>query len=402
MATKGQQFQLTRTIQTTPSEVYYAFTQAIAWRQWRGEAAQVAPQLEGYFYIGARDYCAYGQYIALEENRRVAFTWHGLNEPLLLVEVAMVAEGDRTSMTFTVTNRGTAAAWKAAETRLTQTWTHALDNLQRLLETGYSDPPRLILGVLGGQDLTPEIAQQWELPVTEGFQIFAPVEGMGAHAAGLQQDDVIVELDGRPIANSAAVGTILDTHKVGDRVTVAFYRGDKRLTTSMELSAQPRFDVPATATLLAEAVRENYTQQNAILDDLLAGVPESQLTWAPNAIKWSAKQLVAHLLVTERAVHMWLARRMTGLDTDEWVSHDETWVRAIADSYACTADIVAVLKQSEIETLKILATLPASFVAHKGTYILTCVNILQGLPYHTHLLFDQIREVLAEAVKAIT
>jgi hypothetical protein len=132
----------------------------------------------------------------------------------------------------------------------------------------------------------------------------------------------------------------------------------------------------------------------------VAGVPESRLTWTPDIIKWSAKHVIAHLLTTERSVHLWLARRIAGLETDNWASHDETWVRATADSYATTADLVAALKQAEAETLKILATLPDSFVAHKGTYISTSTALLQGLPYHTHLHFDQIREVLAEAMEA--
>ncbi len=400
MTPEKQQVQFTRTIQTTPAEVYYAFTQAIAWQQWGCDTAQIDPRPDGYLYIGAGDYCAYGKYTALEEDKTVAFTWNGLGEPPNLVEVALAAEGDGVQMILTVTNRGTVEAWEAAETGLIRAWAHALDSLQAMLETGYSTPQRPILGVLNGQDLTPELAGQWNVPVTEGFQIFTPLDGMGAQAAGLQQDDVIVELDGYPISGAAALGAVLDMHAPGDRVDVVFYRGAARQTTSMELSTRPRPDVPTTPAGLAAAMRENYTQQDSLLTELLSGVPESQLTWTPNAIRWSAKHVIAHLLTTERAVHMWLARRMAGLTTDEWASQNETWVRAIADSYPTTADAVAALKQAEIETLRMLATLPEDFVAHKGTYLVTSMNILQGLPYHTHLHLDQMRKVLAEAAQA--
>lgn len=396
MNTEKHNLELTRMIHVPPAEVYYAFTQATAWEQWCCDLAHVELQPGGHLYLCTEGYCACGVYTALEENRRVAFTWHGVDEPSTLVEVTLEAHGDGTQMTFAVTNQGTAEAWAEKADVFEKLWGRALENLQAVLETGFGIQRRPLLGVMGGQDLTPETATQLGIPVNEGFQIFEPLEGMGAAAAGLQKDDVIVEIDGLPIPTAAAVGPVMDKHQPGDKVGIVFYHGGERKTTTLELSARPLPDVPPTAQAMTNTLRDIYTQQIATLNEFLADVPESRLTWTPDAIKWSVKHVIAHLLTTERSTHEWLARLQFGLNTPFWASHDEMWVRAIADSYPTTAALLAALQQAQTETLNIVASLPETFVAHKGTYSQVGATLTQGLPYHTGIHFDQIRRVLAE------
>ncbi len=399
MTTEEHNLEFTRMIQVPPAEVYYALTQAAAWEQWCCDLAQVDLRPGGRMYICTEVYCACGIYTTLEENRRVAFTWHGVDEPPTLVEVTFEAHGDSTQMTFAVTNQGTLEAWQEKAGTFDKAWGRALDNLQAVLETGAGVQRRPMLGVMGGQDLTSEIAAQLGVPVNEGFQIFEPVEGMGAVAAGLQKDDIIVEIEGHPIPTAAAAGPVLENYQAGDQVNIVFYRGSEQKSTTLELSARPLPQVPSTAQTLAEALRDIYAQQITTLNDLLADLadlPESKLTWTPDAIKWSVKHVIAHLLTTERSVHEWIARLQFGLNTPFWASHDETWVRAIADSYPTTATVIDALKQAQTETLNFVAMLPDTFVAHKGTYTQMGMTVLQGLPYHTGIHFDQIRRILAD------
>lgn len=396
MTTEEHNLEFTHMIQVTPAEVYYAFTQATAWEQWCCDLAHVEPQPGGHLYLCTEGYCACGVYTALEENRRVAFTWHGVDEPPTLVEMTLEAHGDGTQMTFAVTNQGTPEAWEEKVGTFEKAWSRALENLHAVLETGAGVQRRPMLGVMGGQDLTPEIATQLGIPVNEGFQIFEPVEGMGAVAAGLQKDDVIVEIEGHPIPTAAAAGPVLENYQAGDRVDIVFYRGSERKGTTLELSARPLPQVPPTAQALAEALRNIYAQQITTLNDFVADLPESRLAWTLDAIKWSVKHVIAHLLTTERAIHEWLARLQFGLNTNFWASHDETWVRAIADSYPTTVALLETLQQAQTETLNIVATLPEAFVAHKGTYTQMGMTVLQGLPYHTGIHFDQIRHILTD------
>jgi uncharacterized protein YndB with AHSA1/START domain len=386
----------TQMIQVSPAEVYYAFTQAAAWEQWCCDLAHVDPHPGEHLYIITEGYCACGVYTALEENQRVAFTWHGVDEPPTLVEVALETSDNGTQMTFTVTNQGTAEAWTEKASVVEKSWGRALENLQVVLETGSGIQRRPILGVMGGQDLTPEAATELGVPVQEGFQIFEPLEGMGAAAAGLQKDDIIVEIDGLPLPTAAALGPVMDNHQPGDKVDIVFYRGSERKTAILELAARPLPDVPPTAQALTGTLRDIYAQQITTLNELLAGLPEPQLAWTPDAIKWSVKHVISHLLTTERAVHEWIARLQFGLNTRFWASHDELWVRSIADSYPTTATMLEALKQAQTETLNIVAALPEGFVAHKGTYTQMGAVIVQGLPYHTGIHFDQIRRILAD------
>ncbi|MFN2285318.1 MAG: SRPBCC domain-containing protein [Anaerolineae bacterium] len=397
MNAEKHDLEFTRTFHVPPEEVYYAFTQAAAWQQWCCDLAETDPRPDGYLFICTEGYCACGTYTELEENRRVAFTWHGVDEPPTLVEVTLEAKGSGTQMTFGVTNQGTAEAWAEKASVFEKAWGHALENLQAVLETGSGLQRRPILGVMGGQDLTPEAAAELDVPVQGGFQIFEPLEGMGAAAAGLQKDDVIVEIDGTPLLTAAALGPVMDKHQPGDKVGIVFYHGSERKTATLELSARPLPEVPPTAQAMVDTLCDIYTQQTATLTEFLADVPESRLTWTPDAIKWSVKHVIAHLLTTERAVHAWLARLQFGMDTINWGSHDETWVRAIADSYPTTAALLEALQQAQTETLNIVATLPEAFVAHKGTYTRVGTILTQGLPYHTGIHFDQIRRALAEA-----
>jgi uncharacterized protein YndB with AHSA1/START domain len=380
MDTERHTLEFTRTIQVPPAEVYYAFTQAVGWQLWCCDFAEVDLRTNGHLYICTEGYCACGVYTALEENQRVAFTWHGIDEPSTLVEVTLKAYNGGTQMTFTLTNQGTAEVWNEKVGIFEKAWSHALENLQAVLETGTGVQRRPILGVMGGQDLTPEVAATLGVLVNEGFQI----------------DDVIVEIEGHPIPTAAALGPVMDERQAGDRVHVVFYRGSEKKTVTMELSARPLPQVPPTAQALASALRDTYTQQIVTLGELLADLPESRLAWTPDAIKWSVKHVIAHLLTTERAVHEWIARLQFGLDTHNWASHDETWVRAIADSYPTTVAVIEALRQAQTETLRVVATLPEAFVAHKGTYVYMGTTIAQGLPQHTEIHFDQIRRVLAD------
>lgn len=397
-----QYLQFIRSVKASPAEIYYAFTQTTGWRCWcGGDLAQVDPRAGGRLYIGTDGRCASGVFTALEENRRAAFTWCGLGEPATTVEIALEAGADGTQMTMTVTPADPAAAsWAEKSPDIEKAWQKALENLVSLLETGYEARRRPLMGVQGGQDLSEEQATKLGVPVKQGFVIFDPIPGMGAQAAGMEKNDVIVAIDGQVITGAATLGPVMANYKAGDRVEVAFCRGADQKTVSMALSERPRPEVPPTAQALAEKLQEIYAQQAQTFADLFAELPELQLSWTPNDVKWSAKHGVAHLLTSERAMHECLARALAGLNTDNWNSHDETWVRATADCYPDTAAVLAALQQAQSETVCFVSLLPADFVVHKMVYTQIAGLMVEGMPGHTGIHLDQIRAVLAEAKKA--
>jgi putative serine protease PepD len=64
-------------------------------------------------------------------------------------------------------------------------------------------------------------------------------DGAPASDAGIKEGDVIVELAGQPIQDSADVQTAVRTHRPGDSVKVVVVRGDERVAVQATLSARP-------------------------------------------------------------------------------------------------------------------------------------------------------------------
>jgi S1-C subfamily serine protease len=96
-------------------------------------------------------------------------------------------------------------------------------------------------GFLGisSQSMTPEIADNLDVPVGSGAVIVEVVPGTAADDAGLERGDVIVEIDGQEITSAANVGTIVRGKEPGDEVEITFYRGDEKQTVTATLGSRP-------------------------------------------------------------------------------------------------------------------------------------------------------------------
>ena len=89
-------------------------------------------------------------------------------------------------------------------------------------------------------NLTPGIADQLDLPITEGVILARVIPGTPADASGLKAEDVIVRLGDEPIANNGELSKFLIAHLPGETVEVVIYRGSSELTTSITLDERPR------------------------------------------------------------------------------------------------------------------------------------------------------------------
>ena len=97
---------------------------------------------------------------------------------------------------------------------------------------------------LGVQTFTldPQLADQFDIQAEEGALVADVTPGSGAELAGLQRGDVIVEIEGKDVAESADVGAVIRKHNPGDRVSITYLRGSQRRTTEARLGQR------ATAT----------------------------------------------------------------------------------------------------------------------------------------------------------
>lgn len=70
-----------------------------------------------------------------------------------------------------------------------------------------------------------------------GMVIKSVIRGKGAEAAGLQEGDVVIRVDGQTIADSENLRGVLAGRKPGERVSVVYLRDGKNIPTEIVLSA---------------------------------------------------------------------------------------------------------------------------------------------------------------------
>jgi serine protease Do len=91
---------------------------------------------------------------------------------------------------------------------------------------------RVIRGVIGVQvrtyPLTKEDAQAFGLPNTNGAVLTTVTEGQPAQKAGLQRGDVITEFNGKPVADSDALVSMVIGTKPGTTIPLTVYREGQR------------------------------------------------------------------------------------------------------------------------------------------------------------------------------
>jgi S1-C subfamily serine protease len=88
-------------------------------------------------------------------------------------------------------------------------------------------------------DLTPSIASQLNVSVTQGAVITQVSSGTPAASAGLKTKDVITQIEQTPIKGTADVQTAVRAHQPGDTVSIVVVRGGQRQTLSAKLTQRP-------------------------------------------------------------------------------------------------------------------------------------------------------------------
>jgi len=98
----------------------------------------------------------------------------------------------------------------------------AISVADQLIETGQVSRP--FLGI-SNRDLTPEIAEQFSLPVQRGVIVVEVESGGPADRAGLRREDVITALDSTEVEGSGDLLGALRDYRPGDTVTLTVLRG---------------------------------------------------------------------------------------------------------------------------------------------------------------------------------
>jgi S1-C subfamily serine protease len=112
----------------------------------------------------------------------------------------------------------------------------ARDIAEQLLTTGRIR--RTVLGIVP-DDLIPELAQQYGLPVREGIIVRQVEPGSPADRAGLEVADIITRIDNQAVTTSGDLRRILRSHRPGDSVRLTVVRAPVRgRASTLTLTAQ--------------------------------------------------------------------------------------------------------------------------------------------------------------------
>jgi S1-C subfamily serine protease len=107
--------------------------------------------------------------------------------------------------------------------------------------------------------LTPALRQQYGFTPTSGAVVLTVISGSPADKAGIQQGDVIVDIGGTAIDSSEKLQSVVQNDKAGQVVSVTYYVGNEKHTTSVTLGNQ------------AQAQQEQSQQQSSSSTDPFGG-----------------------------------------------------------------------------------------------------------------------------------
>ena len=385
-------------IKVSPVQVFYAFTHAVTLHEWLCDFATVAPRPGGRMYLWWHgDFYSAGEYISLEENKSIKFKWFARFEPApseVTVSIKRIKDSSRVTLEHTVPDGD---GWLERSQGFKAKWDATLLNLAQVLETGIdhrmSDRPMLGISI---SDFSPEIARDCGIPVSQGIRLADALPGMGAHTAGLQKNDVIVELNDKSITNDfGSLLNALQGKKGGDIVQVVFYRGSEKRTVLMELTKRPIPDITWDPAELAIRVRKTYDDALAKIEASFKGVSEDQADFEPSPDEWSAKQVLAHLIQTERGWISNLDDSVGGYEriADDWGGNLSSHINATVKAYGTIKAMLDELKRLSDEMVAFIEALPPSFIERKGSYFINAVQLLD-LESHTISHLEQIKDAI--------
>jgi uncharacterized protein YndB with AHSA1/START domain len=397
-----QTLEFSANIDAPVKQVFAAFSSSIALESWFADFAEIVPQEKGRIYLcWDTGYYASGLITKIEPEKQLAFSWNGLGEPCD-TQVDLVFEENETGTTVTIRHSevGTSTEWTERIQQYKSGWDTALKNLKSVMETGLDKRifDRPMLGIFLGAIVDEKQAGELGIPVSSAIRLAGVMDGMGAQAAGLQTDDVLISLNGRPLEGYQDFAPATEDKKAGDVVEAVYYRGNEKHTVQMELSRRT-LELPESAAALAGTTAKIYAEVAKERDALFEGISDAEASMRPTEREWSAKETLVHLLYTERWVHLAISCSVSEQRAGGFANQLKL-IAAMADSYPLE-ELLAELKRSEEVTVASLRALPDDFVTDKRKFARFVMNV-QGFDRHTRSHFDQIKDAIDLAKKNAT
>jgi len=138
-------------------------------------------------------------------------------------------------------------------------------------------------------------------------------------------------------------------------------------------------EIPPTPAALAQAVEAIHARCADLLDKTFAGVSDAEAESRPAVGEWNAKEVLAHLIQSERNNQFDIADRIGGFErwADDWAGNVDAQVQATVAAFPTLAELVEELKHLYKETAALLRRLPQSFVERRGSYWQVAFSYIQ-------------------------
>jgi serine protease Do len=131
---------------------------------------------------------------------------------------------------------------------------------------------------VGVQDLTAGLGEAMDLPVRQGAIVVSVEEGGPAARAGLELDDAIVAVDGKPLTSAGALTRTVALLRPGTEVTLTLYRRGQKLDRKLTLGTRP--DLEGIASRRGPQAQEEPHQRIGLgLSDV---APQLQMRGMPS------------------------------------------------------------------------------------------------------------------------
>jgi hypothetical protein len=346
------------------------------------------------------DFYSSGHYLELEPDSCVKFRWYANIDPAPTEVTVNLTEQDGGTLVRIDHEIPDDESWKKPGETFRENWVESLENLKSVLEAGIDlrIANRPMLGIAPG-DFTEEQAVALGVPVREGLRLDGLVPGMGAERVGLQKDDVIVGMAGKPITNDFnTLPLAIAGKKGGDVIEVVYYRGPEKYSVMMELSKRPMPEVSFNPAELAKQARTLLEPALAELEKCFEGFTDEQAMKRPDPNEWSALEVVAHLILNERFNSTFLASLIDGNEPqfDGAGNNSTPQVEAVVRVNPSVRQMLDLLRRTVEEVLVYTELIPESFTSNRGSYYRYGSIIVQP-DFHLGAHTQQIKDALAKA-----
>lgn len=285
-----------------------------------------------------------GHWTAFDKPGRLGWLVRDADGRAASADFTLTPDGDGTRVDVTYAGDGVDADAHAA-------WQRRLDDLAEYVRTGRN--ARLLRRPMLG--IAPDFGR---FEAEDGAHVGGAVPGGGAEKAGIRDRDVITAIDGQAVTGWAGIAPIVSRHSAGDTVRVAFVRDGQAQTVDVTLGGRPEANVPAGDAVTVDDLRHMHDALVGDLRETLDGIGDAEADFRPGPAEWSVREVLGHLIFTERQAQLGAMLRATDEPPAPWPGGPETALQGILAMRPLPAlqnDLVGHLDESLALAEKLLA-----------------------------------------------